>query len=169
MAAPLACVTRSVEETRALGDAVGGILAGGDVVALSGDLGAGKTAFVQGAARGLGVDEPVVSPTFTLVREYRGRVPVHHLDIYRLERVQDVLDLGLDDMLEDGAVVFVEWGDAIVSLLPAEHLSVRITIPPGDDQPDCRDLTLAGSGPSWLLRWEGLEAATERFAAPATG
>src|SRR5205823_740932 len=89
--APLARVTTSVEETRALGEAVGGLLERGDVVALSGDLGAGKTAFVQGAARGLGVAEPVVSPTFTLVREYRGRVAIHHLDVYRLDRVQDVL------------------------------------------------------------------------------
>ncbi len=154
--------TNSVEETRALGEAVGHLLAGGDVVALSGDLGAGKTAFVQGAARGLDVDEPVVSPTFTLVREYRGRVPVHHLDIYRLDREQDVLDLGLDEMLEDGAAVFVEWGDAVAGLLPADHLSVRITMT-ADEDVDRRELKLEGSGPSWRARWEPLDLATRAF------
>jgi len=152
-----------VEETRALGEAVGGLLERGDVVALSGDLGAGKTAFVQGAARGLGVAEPVVSPTFTLVREYRGRVAIHHLDVYRLDRVQDVLDLGLDEMLEDGAVVFVEWGDVIEGLLPDHHLSVRVTMSDGDGEDD-RAFAFAGSGPSWTGRWDRLADATAAFA-----
>lgn len=156
--------TNSVEETRALGEAMGRLLTGGDVVALSGDLGSGKTAFVQGAARGLDVDEPVVSPTFTLVREYRGRVPVHHLDIYRLDREQDVLDLGLDEMLEDGTAVFVEWGDAVSGLLPSDHLSVRITMP-ADEDSDRRELALEGFGSSWEARWEALDRATRAFAA----
>jgi tRNA threonylcarbamoyladenosine biosynthesis protein TsaE len=168
MPAALARATASVDETRALGDAVGRLLEPGDVVALSGDLGAGKTAFVQGAARGLGVDEPVVSPTFTLVREYRGAVPVHHLDIYRLDRVQDVLDLGLDDMLEDGAVVFVEWGDAIEGLLPQDHLSVRMTMPEPNGDDDRREVSLVGTGPAWAARWERLEAATRAFAVPVS-
>ena len=160
-------VTNSVEDTRGLGEAIGRLLTGGDVIALSGDLGAGKTAFVQGAARGLDVEEPVVSPTFTLVREYRGRVPVHHLDIYRLDREQDVLDLGLDEMLEDGAVVFVEWGDAVAGLLPADHLSVRITMA-ADEDTDRRELALEGFGPTWRDRWEPLDRATRGFA-PADG
>src|SRR2546421_3905312 len=105
--------TQTADQTRAVGEAVGGLLEPGDVVSLTGDLGAGKTTFVQGAAPPLGVRDPVVSPTFTLVRQYRGDVPVYHLDMYRLDRVQDVLDLGFEEMIEGDSVVFVEWGDAI--------------------------------------------------------
>src|SRR5207245_3224004 len=111
-------VSASAEQTRRLGEAVASVLRPGDVVALAGDLGAGKTTFVQGAAAALGVTQPVVSPTFTLVREYQGRVPVHHVDVYRLDRINDVLDLGFDEMIE-GGVTFVEWGDAVEALLPA--------------------------------------------------
>ncbi len=88
-------VTRSVEETRALGEQLGrDVLVPGDVVVLSGELGAGKTALAQGVGRGLEVDGPVVSPTFTLVREYKGRHPLCHVDLYRLEWVQELHDLG---------------------------------------------------------------------------
>ena len=83
----------SADAMRALGAATASLLSGGDVIVLTGDLGAGKTTFVQGAARGLGVDDAVVSPTFTLVRAYTGRWPVYHLDVYRLDRLQEVLDL----------------------------------------------------------------------------
>src|SRR5205823_505658 len=126
-------VTGSAEGTRALGRAVGEALRPGDVVALSGDLGAGKTAFVQGAAQGLGVSGPVVSPTFTLVREYAGRVPVVHVDVYRLDRLQDVLDLGLEDYLDGGSVVFIEWGDVIQGLLPESWLGVWLSMDEGDE------------------------------------
>ena len=88
MAQTIVLLTASADETRAVGGAVASLLRPGDVVALSGDLGSGKTVFVQGAARALGVDEPVVSPTFTLVREYAGRLPVTHVDVFRLGRVQ---------------------------------------------------------------------------------
>src|SRR3954465_9577478 len=94
-----------------LGAAVAGLLSGGDVVVLTGDLGAGKTTFVQGAAAALGVTEPVVSPTFTLVREYRGSRPIHHVDVYRLDRIQDVIDLGVEELLDPEGVTFIEWGD----------------------------------------------------------
>src|SRR5438034_5461127 len=99
------------EDMRGFGAAVASVLVAGDVVALTGDLGAGKTTFVQGAARGLDVgDDQVTSPTFTLVREYRGRVPVVHLDVYRLNRVQEVIDLGFEELLDPEGVAFVEWG-----------------------------------------------------------
>src|SRR5439155_18645540 len=91
-------------DTRAIGRAIGAVLQPGDVVSLTGDLGAGKTTFVQGAAQALGVDDAVVSPTFTLVRQYAGSVPVRHVDVYRLDRVQDVLDLGIEEMVDAGAV-----------------------------------------------------------------
>ncbi|HYV01592.1 MAG TPA: tRNA (adenosine(37)-N6)-threonylcarbamoyltransferase complex ATPase subunit type 1 TsaE, partial [Actinomycetota bacterium] len=110
------------EDTIAVGEAVASLLREGDVIALTGELGAGKTTFVRGAARALGFEGAVASPTFTLVREYQGRVRIYHVDVYRLERVQDVLDLGLDEMVAEGGVLLVEWGDAVEGLLPDDHL-----------------------------------------------
>src|SRR5439155_26235436 len=105
-------------ETRAVGEAMAGVLGSGDVISLTGDLGAGKTTLVQGVARGLGVTQPVLSPTFTLVREYRGIAPIYHLDVYRLARLQEVMDLGFEEIIDRGAIVLIEWGEAIGALLP---------------------------------------------------
>jgi tRNA threonylcarbamoyladenosine biosynthesis protein TsaE len=148
-------VTGSVESTRSLGRAVSEALRPGDVVALSGDLGAGKTAFVQGAADGLEVRGPVVSPTFTLVREYGGRVPVVHMDVYRLDRLQDVLDMGFDEYLDGHAVVFIEWGDVIQGLLPDSWLGIGLSL--DDEDEDRRTVDISGTGPSWKTRWKSLE------------
>ena len=145
--------TRAPDETRKVGAALAELLVPGDVVSLTGDLGAGKTTFVQGAARALGVGEPVNSPTFVLVREYRGDVPVYHLDVYRLNRIQEVLDLGFEDYLDPSGVVFIEWGDAIDALLPDDHLRVEITT----GQEDVRRLAFSGRGIRWAGRWERLE------------
>lgn len=153
MTAALDIVSRAPDETRKVGAALAELLVPGDVVSLTGDLGAGKTAFVQGAARALGVDQPVVSPTFVLVREYRGDVPVYHVDVYRLDRIQEVLDLGFEDLLDPSGVVFIEWGDAIDALLPDDHL--RVEIISGDEE--ARLLAFAGRGPRWAARWERLE------------
>lgn len=153
----------TVEDTRAIGAALAQLLQPGDAVALTGELGAGKTTFVQGVARGLGVTGTVVSPTFTLVREYHGRLTVHHADVYRLDRVQDVLDLGFEEMTDD-AVLIVEWGDAVEGLLPAEHLSIELTVPGEDER---RRLVLTGAGRSWATRWERLEQALERWGGAA--
>ena len=107
--------TRGGHETESVGAALGELLREGDLVVLGGDLGAGKTTFVKGVARALGVQEPVTSPTFTIVQEYDGPVPVAHVDIYRLDRVQELHDLGLEELLDD-AVVLVEWGDVVAPL-----------------------------------------------------
>jgi tRNA threonylcarbamoyladenosine biosynthesis protein TsaE len=152
--------TASPEETRELGEAVGEVLRPGDVVSLTGDLGAGKTTFVQGAARALGANEPVLSPTFMLVREYAARTPIYHLDVYRLERVQDVMDLGFDELLDRQGIVFIEWGDAIGAMLPPEHIQIELTIPDGESH---RRLELTWYGPSWAARIEHLAAAVERW------
>jgi tRNA threonylcarbamoyladenosine biosynthesis protein TsaE len=143
--------TGSAAHTASLGQALGGLLQDGDVVSLSGDLGAGKTTFVQGAARALSVSEPVLSPTFTLVRTYAGRLPVHHVDVYRLRAIQDVLDLGWDELLEGGGVVLIEWGDAIDSLLPASRLEVQLTAP--DGEADAREVVVRGLGSRWERAW----------------
>ena len=146
------------EDTMAVGEAVASLLRAGDAIALTGELGAGKTTFVRGAARALGFDGPVASPTFTLVREYQGRVRIYHVDVYRLERMQDVLDLGLDEMVAEGGVLLVEWGDAVEGLLPDDHLLAEITLMGGED---ARRIVVTAKGPSWATRWERLERLTE--------
>jgi len=119
--------TTSPKQTRAAAAAVAALLRPGDVVALSGELGAGKTCFVQGAASGLGIQTRVTSPTFVLMKTYpEGRVPVVHCDVYRLEFLCDVYDLG-DELLAPDVVTFVEWGDAITPLLPADRLEVDVS------------------------------------------
>ena len=146
-------VTRAADETRKSAAALAELLIPGDVVSLTGELGAGKTAFVQGAAKALGVEDPVVSPTFVPVREYRGEMPIYHVDVYRLDRVQEVHDLGFEDLLDPGGVVFVEWGDAVEALLPDSHLRVELTA----EDDETRHLRISARGPSWAPRWERLE------------
>ncbi len=153
------------EDMEALGQAVASVLDDGDVVALTGDLGAGKTTFVRGAARGLGVpDGQVLSPTFTLVREYRGTRPIYHLDVYRLDRIQDVIDLGFEELLDPDGVTFVEWGDVIEGLLVGDYLEVEMFTRVEDDG---RVVVVTGSGPSWTGRWERFEAVVQPWMEPS--
>lgn len=127
MAVSLYFVTDTADQTRALGAALASVLEPGDVVSLSGDLGAGKTCLVQGLARGLGVSLPVTSPTFMLQKSYPGRELLVHLDVYRLDNLQDVVDLG-DDAMAPDVVTAVEWGDTIQSLLPEDRLEVELRL-----------------------------------------
>lgn len=128
----MSAVTRTVTSPELMADAgaaLGRVVAAGDAVALVGELGAGKTVFVQGLARGLGVPDstPVTSPTFTLVNEYRGgRLPLFHVDLYRLEREEELEDIGLDDLYRGDAVVAVEWFDRFPGAAPRDYLEVRI-------------------------------------------
>ena len=121
--------TSTADETRAAGEALAGVLRAGDTAILTGELGAGKTTLVQGIARALGSDDPVASPTFTLIREYGGgRLHVVHVDVYRLDRIQEVVDLGLDELVDAGeAVLLVEWGDAVEELLPDDRLRMELS------------------------------------------
>jgi tRNA threonylcarbamoyladenosine biosynthesis protein TsaE len=130
------------DDTRALAGALAEHLVAGDLVALSGELGAGKTAFVQGAARALGVPERVTSPSFVLVKSYRdGRLPVIHADVYRLGTLQDVLELG-DEVLDPSGVTFVEWADAIGALLPDDRVEVVVGLAEVDAPDGDRVLTV---------------------------
>jgi tRNA threonylcarbamoyladenosine biosynthesis protein TsaE len=119
-------VAATPDDTLASGERLGARLAAGDVVALTGELGAGKTCFVQGLVRGLGVKSGATSPTFVLVNEYRGRVPVHHVDVYRTESLTELLDIGLDDLLGGDGVTVIEWADRCAPLLPPRTIHVHI-------------------------------------------
>jgi tRNA threonylcarbamoyladenosine biosynthesis protein TsaE len=163
MPAVLELQAPTTEETKALAQAIAGLLSGGDVVVLTGDLGAGKTTFVQGAALALGVTDPVASPTFTLVRQYRGARPIYHVDVYRLNRIQEVIDLGVEELFDPDGVTFVEWGDVIEGLLPQSYLEVEMWVRPEDEG---RLLILSATGRAWALRWERLEDVTRRWAVP---
>ena len=118
--------SQSADDTTAAGERLAATLRPGDVVALTGELGAGKTCFTQGLARGLGVTGRAVSPTFVLVNEYRGRLPVHHVDAYRTESLTELLDLGLDELFAGDGVTVVEWADKLLPLLPPDTIHVHI-------------------------------------------
>jgi len=152
--------TTSVDETRALAAEIAGLAAPGDLVVLAGDLGTGKTAFAQGFASGLGVEEQVTSPAFILVRTYEGRLPMVHLDVYRLDTMQELVDLGIAELLDEGAVTLIEWGDAVAPALPADFLEVRLetTVAPDD-----RLLTIRSVGPGWPPRADALRLAVARW------
>lgn len=153
--------TDSVEATRAVAAAVASLIEGGDVILLAGDLGAGKTAFAQGFGAELGVDETIVSPTFTLARQYEGdHLTLHHLDVYRLDRMDEIFDIGLPELIEGDGVVLVEWGDVVVGELPPDHLQVEMTLGEGDDD---RRLVLSCVGGRWSGRWHELGEALEAW------
>lgn len=152
--------TDTADRTRDVGAALATQLQARDTVILTGDLGAGKTTLVQGIGRGLSVEEHVASPTFTLVKEYAGRLDVAHVDVYRLERVQDVLDLGLDEIGGPDRVLLIEWGDVVQDLLPHDRLRVELTMERTDD---VRSIAITPRGPSWAVRWERLEQALHGF------
>lgn len=158
----MAATTKSAEDTRELAATVAALARPNDLILLSGDLGSGKTTFAQGFGRGLGVTEPIVSPTFTLVRTYPGRLPLIHCDVYRLDRLEEVADLDLAELLDDGGVALVEWGDAIAPCLAADFLEVRMRLGDGDGD-DERHLDLQVVGPSWSIRLVPLRAALARW------
>jgi tRNA threonylcarbamoyladenosine biosynthesis protein TsaE len=152
----ITAATKSVDDTRALAAEIAALAAPGDLVVLAGDLGTGKTAFAQGFARGLGVEEPVTSPAFILVRTYEGRLPLVHLDVYRLDHMQELVDLGIAELLDDGGVTLIEWGDAVTPALPADFLEVRLE---AGEAADDRMLTIRSVGPGWPPRADRLRRA----------
>ncbi len=145
-------------ETRALAAVLASRCRPGDVVLLAGGLGAGKTTFAQGFGAGLGVAEPITSPTFTLLRQYRvDRPPLAvflHADVYRLDHLQEVVDLGLGELLGDDGVALVEWGDVVEPVLGDGALTVRID--PVPDRDDDRTIRIGPPGEAWSDRWAAL-------------
>jgi tRNA threonylcarbamoyladenosine biosynthesis protein TsaE len=152
--------TKSADDTRDLAAQLAGVAVAGDVILLSGDLGAGKTTFTQGFGRGLGVPDRITSPTFTLVQTYVGRLKLVHVDVYRLDHLQEVVDLGLPELLDDRAVALIEWGEAAAPVLAPEFLRVRLEF--GDDA-DERRLTIEPTGRAWASRPPAIRTALDRW------
>lgn len=136
--------TQSAAETEALGEKLARRLRGGEVIAFTGDLGAGKTAFTRGLARGLGITDRVTSPTFTIVNEYEGgRLPLFHFDMYRLSCSDELYDIGWEDYLARGGVCAVEWSEIVEDALESDAIRVDIKNEGGD----CRSITITGVEP----------------------
>ena len=134
--------THSADETQALGQKLASRLAPGDVIAYFGDLGAGKTAFTRGLAQGLGITDPVTSPTYTIVNEYlSGRIPLFHFDMYRLSSSDELFDIGWEDYLSRGGVCAVEWSENVEDALQD---AICVTIEKDADEPDTRHITITG-------------------------
>ena len=151
--------TSSALETQEVAYKIAALVEQGDLVLLVGELGAGKTTFAQGFGRALGVSEPITSPTFTLAREYEGqRLTMHHLDVYRLEEIDEVLDLALPELLDGASVTLIEWGDAIIPALPGEYLEVRFEYGEDDDE---RVVGVRPVGRRWLARETSLSQTLE--------
>jgi tRNA threonylcarbamoyladenosine biosynthesis protein TsaE len=153
--------TAGPDDTRRLAAAVAAALQPGDVVALTGELGAGKTCFVQGAAAALGVSDRVTSPSFLLRKEYEGRIPILHLDVYRLDTLQEVVEVGYDEVLDGTHVAFIEWGDAMSPLLPTDYLEIEFHLPDAPEDPevvDERRIVVRARGDDWRRRFATLAA-----------
>jgi tRNA threonylcarbamoyladenosine biosynthesis protein TsaE len=136
--------TESERETLALGRRLGELCEAGDVILLSGELGTGKTCLVRGIAHGLGVAETPFSPSFVLVREYRGRLPLYHMDFYRIDSAEEIADLGIDDYLNSGGVCAIEWAERAEGLTPPDGL--RATLYYVESKEQARTLALEASG-----------------------
>lgn len=139
----LKITTKSPEETREVGVELGGLLKQGDIVCLTGDLGAGKTTLTQAIAKGLDVDDYVTSPTFTIINEYSGRYPVYHFDVYRIEDVDEMYDLGYEEYFYSDGVAIIEWADIIEDILPEERLNINIK---RGTEKDLREISIYGNG-----------------------
>ena len=133
--------SNSVAETEELGAQLAARLRPGDVVAYTGDLGAGKTAFVRGMAQGLGISQRVTSPTFTIVNEYQGRIPLFHFDMYRLPDADALFDIGWEDYLDRGGVCAVEWSENVAEALPEDTVWVDLRRLEGEDNGRCITIT----------------------------
>lgn len=168
---PLVVVSPSPKATAAIGEAVGSVIQEGDAVLLSGTLGAGKTVFTQGLAVGLGVAEPVTSPTFVLVRPYRGRVVMHHADLWRLETRDEISALDLEEVIDlGGAVAVIEWGERAAEMFPgALEVSLEVVEAPGaatgDESATARTIQMRSSSPSWWGRLGQLRPTLANLAA----
>ena len=142
----LELISHSPEQTREFGTSIGKLCQPGDVFLLEGTLGAGKTCLTQGIAWGLGIKEYAASPSFVVVRELHGRLPLYHVDLYRLDHIEEIAELGLDDYLYGKGVCVVEWAEKGLSVLPAEHMLIQLSYLSDDE----RKLQLKPGGERYL-------------------
>jgi tRNA threonylcarbamoyladenosine biosynthesis protein TsaE len=138
--------TRSPEQTRRLGQLIGGLARGNDLYLLKGNLGTGKTQLVQGIAFGLGIKEYACSPSFMIAREYHGRLALYHLDLYRLDQIEEINDLGLDEYFRADAVCAIEWAEKGSGVLPQDNLTVEFEHLPGE----VREITFLPQGTRYI-------------------
>ncbi|MDQ3618940.1 MAG: tRNA (adenosine(37)-N6)-threonylcarbamoyltransferase complex ATPase subunit type 1 TsaE [Actinomycetota bacterium] len=164
----LTVTTSSPEETRILGASLAPALLPGDVVSLTGDLGAGKTAFVQGLASALGVKTRVTSPSFTIIHTYQGQFPLVHMDVYRLDSFQEVIDLGFDELIDPEAILVVEWGEAVAPLLPTRYLEIELRQPLGPEPENVRHVFMRPHGAEWLRKLDAMQRTAETLLDAAT-
>lgn len=157
----LAITSRSPEETRILGASLAPVLLPGDVISLNGDLGAGKTVFVQGLATALGTSRRVTSPAFTIVHEYDARWPILHIDVYRLSSYQEVIDLGFEELIDPNAILIVEWGEAVAPLLPRRFLEIVMRTPANSTSDDEREMRFRPRGGEWPRKLEAMRVTAE--------
>lgn len=151
--------SETVGDTRAIGAALAAVLGAGDVVVLAGDLGTGKTALAQGIAEGLGVEARVTSPSFMIVRVYEGRLPLHHVDVYRLDHLQELHDLGFEEVVDSRGVTVIEWGDRVTPMLPGDRLDLRLH----RTSTEIREIEVTPTGTGWRERGAALTTALGRW------
>ena len=134
--------TNNARETENLGRKIADALKGGEVIAMTGDLGAGKTTMTKALAKGLGINEYVTSPTFTILNEYEGRLKLFHFDVYRINDIEEMYDLGFEEYIYGDGVSIIEWSNLIEEILPKDTINIEI-LATGDDQ---RNITISGIG-----------------------
>ena len=139
-------VSHSPEETLKFGALLGELARPGNIFLLIGDLGAGKTCLTQGIARGLNIKETVISPSFVLVREHKGRIPLFHIDLYRLDRIEEIINLGLEQYLDNGGLSVIEWADKGLTILPQDNLLIEFSYISANQ----RNLVLKPKGEDYL-------------------
>ena len=133
----LTIITNSPEETKKIGEKVGKLARPGDLLAFYGELGAGKTCFIQGISQQLEVKDYVVSPSFTIINEYQGKIPIYHFDLFRLGNAEEILELGYEEYFYGEGLTVIEWAEKIEPLLPKEHLKINIKFK------DCYERTIS--------------------------
>ncbi len=159
--APLHLRSEGPEETVKIGEEIGKLCNPNDVICLQGTLGAGKTHFVKGLAKGLGVENAneVTSPTYVLLKKYRGNIILYHFDAYRLDHADEMAEIGCEEVFSSGGVSVIEWADHVGDCLPEEHFLLTIRIKGGS----CRDMLLGAFGPELPRRMAQLEQALEKW------
>lgn len=147
-------ILNNLQDTDRVGKIIGENLQAGSVICLEGDLGAGKTTLTQSIAKGMLIDDYVTSPTFTIIKEYKGRLNLYHMDAYRLEAEDDMIDLGYDEYINSDGVCIIEWASKIKGLIPKSAININITI---DYENDRRYLDIDGTGEQFDIIIESLK------------